>query len=131
MDCYTVDLRNHGDSAHRKEMTYPAMAADLYRFLEHISTESPAPISLLGHSLGGKVVMSLALHPALSLPNSRISPIANLIIEDIAPTRGRLSREFQGYAKAMQQMALDKTITSRKEADKRLARVESVRVSSL
>jgi hypothetical protein len=70
--------------------------------------------------------MSLALHPALHLTNSRISPIKHLIVEDVAPTQGRLSREFEGYARAMQHMALDDTIRTRKQADQRLAKIEAV-----
>ena len=51
---FTLDLRNHGLSAHSEDWNYDLMAQDIERFiLEH---ELKQPI-LLGHSMGGKVVM--------------------------------------------------------------------------
>ncbi len=71
---YSVDLRNHGESPHSELMSYPIMAEDLREFLdEHSLVEA----HLLGHSMGGKVVMQFAAeHP---------SRVAKLIVVDIAP----------------------------------------------
>lgn len=68
------DLRNHGLSPHAPEHTYEAMADDVE---ELITRFAPDSLSLMGHSMGGKVAMLLALrHPHL---------IRRLIIADIGP----------------------------------------------
>jgi len=70
----TLDLRNHGHSPHLIGMSYKQMALDIMKVLER---EKLTTIDLLGHSMGGKVAMWLALHyPHL---------IARLIVVDIAP----------------------------------------------
>lgn len=69
-----VDQRNHGHSPHADEMTYRAMASDLFELFDHLSLPSA---SLLGHSMGGKTAMHFALnHPHL---------VEKLIVVDIAP----------------------------------------------
>ena len=73
-DVWAVDLRNHGQSPHTDEFTYQAMAGDIIALIED---EAPGPVHLLGHSLGGKV----AMHVALLAPHL----IAKLIVVDIAP----------------------------------------------
>jgi pimeloyl-ACP methyl ester carboxylesterase len=130
MDVYCVDLRNHGSSPHSTNMTYTAMAADLLRLLQSISSTqaskaSEGDISLLGHSMGGKVVMTLALHPATP-PNL----LRNLIVEDISPIKGRLSKEFERYARAMRRI-MDAGYTDRKQADQMLQEIEPVSLVSL
>lgn len=107
-------------------MTYQAMAADLLEFLNTIKSEhthhpgSPSaktypginpPITLVGHSLGGKTVTTLALHP--DLPEGLIG---HLVVEDISPKRAGLSDDFQAYIKAMKAV-LERKSGSRKEAD--------------
>lgn len=70
----TADLRNHGESPHSDIFTYTAMAGDV---AELIALRGLANADLLGHSLGGKVAMELAL----SHPDS----VRRLIVVDIAP----------------------------------------------
>lgn len=91
-------------------MNYTAMAADLLRLLTNISSR-PGDISLLGHSMGGKVAMALALHP--ETPSNLLR---DLIVEDISPIKGRLSKEFEGYARTMRRI-MDMQCKDRKEAD--------------
>ena len=69
----TVDMRNHASSFWSDEMTYPAMAADLAQVIE--ATRKPTMV--LGHSMGGKAAMMLAL--------TRPELIERLIVADIAP----------------------------------------------
>ena len=71
-----VDLRNHGQSFHADEMNYTVMAADVAALLDRLGFEQ---CRVLGHSMGGKVAMTLAVnHPGLA---------ARLVIADIAPVR--------------------------------------------
>lgn len=70
----TVDLRNHGQSGYAESMTYPEMAEDVYHLMSRLSLEPP---SLIGHSMGGKVAMMIALEYQ--------KHIKNLIVLDIAP----------------------------------------------
>ncbi|KAJ7682092.1 Alpha/Beta hydrolase protein [Mycena polygramma] len=104
---YALDLRNHGHSKHARPMTYTAMAADVIHFIRQ---HSLSDVSLIGHSMGGKVAMTVALES--SLPASTLS---KLIVVDIAPARGKLSDEFMGYISAMKKIEAAQ-ISSRKEA---------------
>lgn len=92
---YCPDLRNHGDSPHNQEHNYTAMTADVLRFIEEQGMHSPV---VIGHSMGAKVAMALALsHP---------SSISKLIPVDNGPLSVRLSPEFGMYVEGM--MAVDK-----------------------
>ena len=68
------DQRNHGHSPHSEEMNYPSMAEDVSELLDRENLPS-APV--LGHSMGGKTAMQLALsHP---------HRVTKLIVADMAP----------------------------------------------
>jgi esterase len=54
----TVDMRNHGDSPYSNSMTYVDMAADL---METIRKHQKPKTILMGHSMGGKAAMLVAL----------------------------------------------------------------------
>lgn len=68
------DLRNHGRSPHSPEMDYPSMAEDVAQLMAHLAIDK---CPLLGHSMGGKVAMQLAL--------SQPQRVSRLIVADIAP----------------------------------------------
>jgi esterase len=71
---FTVDLRNHGESFHADEMNYSVMAADVAQLLTRLELSD---CYILGHSMGGKVAMMLALqNPDL---------VARMVVADIAP----------------------------------------------
>ena len=75
-----LDLRNHGASPHDADTSYAAMAGDV---AETLAAMDALPCRLLGHSMGGKVAMCLALdQPAL---------VERLIVADIAPITYRHS----------------------------------------
>ena len=71
---YSLDLRNHGLSAHSEVMSYAVMAQDLGEFMDDRGLSSAF---LLGHSMGGKVAMRFAA----DFPNR----VAKLIVVDITP----------------------------------------------
>lgn len=69
-----VDLRNHGDSPWSETMDYTEMADDVMRLVDHLGLRQA---DVLGHSMGGKVAMALALaHP---------QAVRRLLVADIAP----------------------------------------------
>lgn len=71
---YGVDLRNHGDSPHSEQHDYPSMAEDVRGLINQLGLSS---CSIIGHSMGGKVAMQLALdNPEL---------VDKLVIVDISP----------------------------------------------
>ncbi len=69
-----VDLRNHGHSPHSEVMNYEVMTEDVLALMDDLGVESA---HLLGHSMGGKVVMNLAQQ----FPNR----VEKLIVADIGP----------------------------------------------
>ncbi|KAG1738436.1 alpha beta-hydrolase [Suillus paluster] len=112
---YTLDLRNHGSSPHVRPMTYTHMAADVFNFCQKHSLRD---ISLMGHSMGGKVAMALALHP--ELPSNLL---ADLIVSDIAPVRAKASQDTVQHIHAMEIIEAN-NISTRKEADEIMSKHE-------
>ncbi len=103
----TPDLRNHGASGRDADMSYAAMAADVAATMEATGMPEAA---VLGHSMGGKVAMALALaHPGR---------VERLVVADIAPVR--YPPALRGYVAAMQALPLRPGLT-RRDADAALA----------
>lgn len=105
-DVITVDMRNHGESPRFPTQSYPDMAADLAEVIESLG----APVDLLGHSMGGKAAMQLAL--------TQGALIRRLIVADIAPVA--YGHDQSHHARAMRALDLS-GVTSRGAADRRLA----------
>ncbi len=105
---YIPDQRNHGRSPHHPDFNYPVLLDDLKTFIEtHISV----PVNLIGHSMGGKTGMLLALnYPEL---------LNKLIVVDIAP-KSYDRPLFKTFLQQLLTINLE-GLQSRKEADKRLA----------
>ena len=104
-DVITVEMRNHGTSPRELTQSYPDMAADLAEVIRTLGT----PADLLGHSMGGKTAMQLAL------TDGRL--LRRLIIADIAPIA--YTHEQSPHIQAMRTLDLT-NLTSRAEADRRL-----------
>lgn len=68
-----VDMRNHGESPWAERHDYPAMADDL----AEVIAAHGGRADVLGHSMGGKAAMMLALRHGAAL--------RRLIVADIAP----------------------------------------------
>ena len=101
-----VDMRNHGQSAWDERHSYADLAADLAEVLE----AEGAPVDLIGHSMGGKAAMALAL--------TRPDLVRRLAVIDIAPVA--YGHTQQGYIDAMRGLDVE-GLTGRAEADRRLA----------
>jgi Predicted hydrolases or acyltransferases (alpha/beta hydrolase superfamily) len=103
---YSLDLPNHGRSDHTDQTSLAEMADTVYRWLQR---QSFCHASFVGHSLGGKVVMELALtHPEV---------VDRLAVLDIAPVHytPRHNDVFSGL------LALNMDeLKSRSEADDQL-----------
>ena len=101
-----VDMRNHGDSPRSPEHGYAAMAGDL---AETIIAHG-GRTDVLGHSMGGKAAMVLAL--------SEPARVRRLIVADIAPVAYAHSQ--LPYVRAMQAVDLA-VVRRRSEGDAALA----------
>lgn len=104
---FLVDLRNHGNSPHSSTFDYASMAADLKEFIEEHHLGKPV---IMGHSMGGKVVMSFAA----SNPDS----FEKMIVVDIAPKY--YPPHHQKILEGLSAVKID-TIESRKEAEEQLS----------
>ncbi|MGG5818121.1 alpha/beta fold hydrolase [Falsiroseomonas sp. HW251] len=99
-----MDLRNHGASPHAATMSYAEMAEDV---AETLRAKGAAPAAIIGHSMGGKVAMALALaHPDV---------VERLLVADIAPV-AYPAPSFIRYLAAMRGIPLKPGLT-RREAD--------------
>ena len=101
-----VDMRNHGNSPWADTHSYPDLAADLADMID-------TPMDVLGHSMGGKAAMVLALqHPA---------KVNRLIVADIAPVTYTHSQ--MGPLDAMRRVDLN--IATRSEAKAQLGGLDA------
>lgn len=105
---YVLDLRNHGDSPWADDMDYLALAADVRAFIDRQGLDRPM---VIGHSMGGKTAMCLALQHG-----ERIDRVAVL---DIAPVD--YDHSHSEFIEAMQ-MVDPALIERRSEADAILSR---------
>ena len=109
MDYYVLvpDMRNHGRSPHSESMNYTAMTHDLIALLDK---ECIAQATLVGHSMGGKVAMRMAL-----LAPQRVTALA---IVDIAPVT--YQHNFDRFFHAFDCVDLH-TVTNRNDAQHQMA----------
>jgi esterase len=107
--CVTsIDVRNHGNSFHQQNMDYQVLAQDVINLLDKLSIKN---CYILGHSMGGKIAMKIAL-----LFPERVN---KLIVADIAPV------EYPAHHLSIIEglQAIDLTqVHKRKDADNQLAK---------
>lgn len=101
---FILDLRNHGKSPHTDGVyDYPTLAEDIATFMQERWIFNA---HIIGHSMGGKVAMQLAMHyPDL---------VKKLVVVDIAPKKYSGGHELA--FEALNQLDLD-TLKDRKEAE--------------
>ena len=93
-----LNMRNHGSSPHAQGMDYATLAADVR---ETLADAGALPASVVGHSMGGKTAMHLALdHP---------DAVTRLLVADIAPVP--YPPGFGAYATAMAALELNPGLT--------------------
>lgn len=101
-----VDLPDHGQSPWSERFDFIAAADQVARLLS-----ADDPVTLVGHSMGGKVCMLVALlHPEV---------VARLVVVDVAPVPYEHSDEFAGYIAAMRAIDLE-TLERRSDAEEAL-----------
>lgn len=104
-----VDLPNHGRSSWTGTADYRAAADAVAAALRD---RADGPVHVVGHSMGGKVAMVLALrHPEL---------VDRLVVVDISPVPSQGAGEFEHLLDSLQRLDLS-TLERRGQADARLA----------
>jgi len=104
----SVDVRNHGNSFHQEGMAYTDLAQDVIHLLDYLSIDS---CHFLGHSMGGKIAMQIAL--------SSPERVKKLVVADIAPVA--YPAHHLTIIKGLQAIDLSK-VKQRKDADNQLAK---------
>lgn len=89
-----ADARNHGRSPHSAVMDYRSMAGDVTALLDALDIKKAA---VIGHSMGGKTAMVMAL----TAPDR----VDRLMVADIAPV-SYTGRGFEAYIDTMQSIDL-------------------------
>lgn len=102
-----VDLPNHGRSDWTDEIGYPQMTADVVDWVQaHHGDRLPA--AWVGHSMGGKVVMRIAL--------TRPELVDRLVVVDMSPAKTGAMIEFNPIWAGLCKVDLA-TVGSRQEVD--------------
>ncbi len=101
---YSLDLPNHGRSAHTDTITLASMAEMIVQWMSDLSIDKA---HFLGHSLGGKVAMEIALR----YPEK----VDKIVVADIAPVA--YEHRHQDVFDAFNAVDLQ-NLTSRADADK-------------
>ncbi len=104
---HALDQRNHGSSPHTETMDYPAMASDVIAYMDRQGIEKAC---ILGHSMGGKVAMQVALQAP--------ARVERVIVADIAPVSYKPRHD--AILEGLKSIDLN-AVASRQDADQRLA----------
>ncbi len=105
---YLLDQRNHGASPHSDQMDFRHMAEDVLHFMD---SQNITRAHLLGHSMGGKTAMQIALN--------HTERVNRLVVADIAPVS--YTRRHDPVIDGLTEVNQAK-LTSRRDADQLLSR---------
>lgn len=103
---YALDLRNHGESPQDATHDYDSMASDVVAFIEDHNLEAPV---LIGHSMGAKAAMTVALR----WPGH----VSQLVAVDNAPLDAAIASKFAQYIRGMKKVEAAR-VTRQADADK-------------
>ncbi|CDM27474.1 hypothetical protein DTO013E5_2789 [Penicillium roqueforti] len=109
---FALDLRNHGHSFHAHEQNYGVMAEDVQEFIKQHKLDKCV---LIGHSMGAKVAMAVALRAP--------EYVSALIPVDNAPVNAALQSDFHKYIRGMQKIE-DEKVSTQSDANKILEHYE-------
>lgn len=112
---HLIDARNHGKSPHTNEFGYDNMAMDVREYIQDHNLKN---IVLMGHSMGGKTAMKIALEYPMR--------VQKLIIADIAPRKYSIIHNH--IIEALLSIKTD-NLESREQADIQL--YQSIKSSTL
>lgn len=107
---HLVDLPNHGESSWTTEFDYDEQAEIVADWLH--DTFDGRPVVLVGHSMGGKMAMRLAIRHS--------DVVSGLVVVDISPARNESALFFTSLVSGLRSLDLD-TVASRGYADHALA----------
>jgi len=110
----SIDARNHGSSEHCDEMNYFVQALDAKNLLDELDIDKTV---VIGHSMGGKVAMTLAL----SFPEL----IDKVIVVDSSPAQSVSDEDIQKYLRLKLHMDLSK-IRDKKDAENMMENIVEV-----
>jgi esterase len=103
---YVPDLRNHGRSPHSRFFDYSVLAKDIVELAESHKLVRP---HIVGHSMGGKIAMKIAI--------DELFAAGKIVIEDMAP--GKSSSGYKSTMQALLNLDLA-NISTRREAEELL-----------
>lgn len=103
-----VDLPNHGDSEWTEAFDYIDLADTVAAHIAEVTEADQQPVHLVGHSMGGKIAMVLALR--------RPELIDRLVVVDIGPNAGGSIGIFDHLLSSLKGLDLDR-VESRTDAD--------------
>lgn len=117
-DVYCLDLRNFGSSPHVDRLDYPSLSADVEKFIEDAEFPENAKPIIIGHSMGAKTVMALAL---------RKPDVPKMVVSvDNAPLDLTINSvsSFSKYIRQLRISLEQYKYTNIKDVDAELAKVE-------
>lgn len=117
-DVYCLDLRNFGQSPHNPRLDYPALSSDVENFIVTQKFENK-PI-IVGHSMGAKTVMALALRRP-DLPKMIVS------VDNAPVCLSASNGPFGKYIRQLRYALEDKKLINIKDVDAELSKVEPVK----
>lgn len=103
-----IDVRNHGDSFQINNMEYTELAQDVVKLMDHLNIVNAA---ILGHSMGGKIAMQIALDHG--------HRVTKLMVADIAPVT--YPAHHLHIIEGLNAIDLSK-VKNRKDADQQLSK---------
>lgn len=111
-EVHAIDQRNHGKSFHSSDFDYNTLAQDV---VDYMDASELSKAIILGHSMGGKTAMTLALqHP---------NRVLKLVVADIAPKSYDVGGKFASIIDGLLHLN-SVTLTSRSQAENELAAFE-------